>query len=307
MKQQIISKENFQSQCPQDQVSPILEINANDEIQYFTDDWFIGWYNIFVLTIAEVITTSPFMLITSGQVNGNILQINVQLGTDSPPITNIWLASQNHSDCTYCGTLLNNSSYQTTWIGEDKNYFWSNPISVITNENFQSQCPPKNNSMFYLKFNEDQSFPFNNILSGTWANNILTILENNEPTVPSMFITEGQANRSKLTIKVNVSIGNSNTPITNMWLASQNHSDCTYCGTLLNNSTYQVTWIGNNGNYFWSNPILVPPSTLSSSMISQEKYSSCPSHSNQSLLIVILFLVLILLILFVVFMFHSQK
>lgn len=108
-----------------------------------SNTWINGQYNQGVLTITDILEpTMQFMAATADQQNGTVLTIAVALPSSSSTITTMWLASVNHSDCTYCGTLQNNSVYKTTWIGTGGNYLWSTPTLVPSIEHFESSCPP---------------------------------------------------------------------------------------------------------------------------------------------------------------------
>ena len=155
----MVLQENFQPQCPSGD-SVTMGISVNNSQQWINTKQLVGAYDQYVFTINEVLIPDQFMVITADQKNGTVLTIAVSLtsGTTTDAITNMWLASEDHSDCTYCGTLQNNSTYHTTWIGSNGNYLWSTPtlvsLSTSVKEHFQSQCvpcpPPQCNSILLI-------------------------------------------------------------------------------------------------------------------------------------------------------------
>jgi len=147
----IISKENFQSQCPTTHLAftfgPTYYMynydlpNINNTFSNYVDG---NDYSYLTLTINSI-TTSPIMLVSSDQTNGCCLYIKNQTGAS---ITSLWLASTDHSDCTYCGILLNNNTYYTWWYASGGNYFWDTPGLL---ESFQMcTVPPNQNSKTFL-------------------------------------------------------------------------------------------------------------------------------------------------------------
>jgi len=297
-------KEDFNTSCPTGDLIT-MGISVNNSTQSINNNLMIGEYSEYILTINQVLTNSPFIIITNDQKNGTALNIVVSLtnGTTTDSITTLWLASESHSDCTYCGTLQNNSHYQTTWIGNDGNYLWSTPVYVSQSitENFQSKCPL---SFFYMTVTLD-NFPINNTwINGEYNEGLLTITDILEPTMEFMIVTSDQKNGTILTIAVSIRSDYLNS-ISTMWMASANHSSCTYCGTLQNNSVYQTTWIGNDGNYLWSTPVL-----MSSTLPPIENFqASCPPppRSNTTYMIILTIIILVVLMILLFILFKSRK